>query len=201
MGADVYLTSRQRQRVAAWQPMFDLAVEARNAAYLTSEMIESLRESAKMRASEMGEQSEIAQQMMRLVETLTRGGGHLTDKRRGEIAQELVELAYGQLYHEDCYFRDSYNCTNLLWRMGLDYWHYVRIELLGEGDSMSVANMRQFREDIATRTITPVGLLPGDEHLTGGGAVWDTYFTEQRARLMALLDKAIGLGEPLVFSV
>lgn len=39
--------------------------------------------------------------------------------------QRKVEEYYGKLYGEG-YFRDSYNVSNLLWRLGLDYWGWFQ---------------------------------------------------------------------------
>jgi phosphopentomutase len=37
--------------------------------------------------------------------------------------QRKVEEAYAKMYSAG-YFRDSYNNSNLLWKLGLDYWEW-----------------------------------------------------------------------------
>jgi hypothetical protein len=44
-----------------------------------------------------------------------------TTNGRKEYYQGKVEEYFGKMYSEG-YFRDSYNDSNLLWKLGLDYW-------------------------------------------------------------------------------
>lgn len=198
MGADVYLNSVYEQTKQAWEPLFDLAVRARDVSHMNDELKALVTSEVKGRAAELeASKPDLAKQMMATLEGW-RGGG------RVEKMQVLVSLAYELMYSKG-YFRDSYNQTNLLWRLGLSYWKDLEGWLDGEGH-MSIANMRAFADIIKGGDIVPVGKMEGDERLiedTDGyrASDWQAYFEGKRRDLLELLATAIKKREPLYFSV
>lgn len=196
MGADVYLRSVSDAAEKAWKPLFDLAVKARDADRLGANVKLRVIEEVKGRAAEVhATDLALSERLMETIYLL----GQKSRAERKEAMQSLVRLAFDQMNAKG-YYRDSYNQSNLLWRLGMNYWGYIN-ELLDGSCLMSVANMRKLANDIKHATIIPAGQMKGDEHLSGILAEWDTYFAEKKADLLALMQQAIDKKEPLYWSV
>lgn len=106
-------------------------------------------------------------------------------------AQDAVHEAHDAMYAEG-YFRDSYNLTSVLWRLGLSWWNDV-IPMLDDDGNLTGDNLTKFRTMVADAKYEPVTETPNEESIEE----WNKYYTEKRARLLAFLDKAIELGEPI----
>lgn len=196
MGADVYLRSVSDAAEKAWKPLFDLAVKARDADHLGTHIKLRVIEEVKGRAAEVhATDLALSERLMETIYLL----GQKSRAERKEAMQSLVRLAFDQMNAKG-YYRDSYNQSNLLWRLGMNYWGYIN-ELLDGSCLMSVANMRKLANDIKHAAIIPAGQMEGDERLTGILAEWDTYFAEKKADLLALMQQAIDKKEPLYWSV
>lgn len=196
MGADVYLRSVSDEAERAWKPLFHLAVKARDADRLGANVKRRVIEEVKGRAAEVyASDLALSTRLMETIHLL----GQKSRAERKEAMQTLVTLAYDQMNARG-YYRDSYNQSNLLWRLGMNYWGYIN-ELLDGSCLMSVANMRKLADDIKHATIIPTGQMEGDERLTGGAEEWDVYFLQKKADLLALMEQAIAKKEPLYWSV
>lgn len=196
MGADVYLRSVSNAAEQAWKPLFDLAVKARDADRLGTHVKLQIITEVKGRAAEVhATDPALSERLMETIHML----GQKSRAQRRESMQTLVMLAFDQMNAKG-YYRDSYNQSNLLWRLGMNYWGYIN-ELLDGSCLMSVANMRKLADDIKHATIIPAGQMEGDEHLSGILSEWDTYFAEKKADLLALMQQAIDKKEPLYWSV
>ena len=171
MGADIYLRSVNGLAKAEWQPKFHAAVALRDARY-------------------------------------PRGG-------EGTPEQPAVDEAYEAMYASG-YFRDSYNATALLGLLGMSWWAAARGPdeqgwEIDENREMPIESMRAFRNALLAREVTDADMVAWETENrsratiepTGenGVAGWRAWFEGQRLRLIALLEQAIALGEPLYCSV
>lgn len=115
--------------------------------------------------------------------------------------------------HEGCYFRDSYNCSNLLWCYGLSYWRSFskfisedgRLNL--EGAEWLLRILKENPFPIDTKYILEKK-EPGGESFFGLNEEdawkpqqWVDYFIQKRKDMIAFLEKAIELKEEIYWSV
>lgn len=126
--------------------------------------------------------------------------------KEAEEAQKEVSKYYDLMYSEG-YFRDSYNGSNVLNRLGLSWWQDV-IPLCTEDKELKGNNLARFREMVATAELA----LPSKKELEEGGAPvaeegedslaeWHKYFAEKRQELLAFLDQAIALNTAIYCSL
>jgi len=118
---------------------------------------------------------------------------------KAEAAQALVERYYDRMY-ADGYFRDAYNATGILRRLGLSWWRDV-IPLCTQAQKLRQDKLRQFREMVAHAPLhLPTREELKQEHatVTESGAdsleAWHRYYRERRDQLLAFLDRAIALN-------
>lgn len=177
MGADIYLQSVNDKARAKWEPLFKAAVAKRDS---------FPRDSAEAMA-----------------------------------AQEAVEEAFDGMNGEG-YFRDSYNATSLFGFLGWSWWNAAGVggqkpdhKWSINGDSkMSVRSMTALRNALTERgeiTLADAqawrvqqerGRFPPCFTEPGNGVEdWRQMFEAKRLRLIAMLDQAIVLKEPLYCSV
>jgi hypothetical protein len=124
------------------------------------------------------------------------------DEQAKEQAQKLVEQAYDQMYTDDCYFRDSYNGTGVLSRLGLSWWNDLRYDLEETEDcdvNVSADACRQFLEKVraaSLESVTEESLRANHCRLDADNTVedWRRFFEEKRQRLIAFLERAIENG-------
>lgn len=117
-------------------------------------------------------------------------------------AQKLVDEAYEHRWGGDHYFRDSYNSTSILWRLGLSWWKDLEYDEYNEATEINVGpeKCRQFLEKVQSAPFT----LPTKEELEqrhakvddGENSVeeWHKFYTDKRDRLVAFLKRAIENG-------
>jgi hypothetical protein len=117
-------------------------------------------------------------------------------------AQKLVDEAYDHRWGGDHYFRDSYNSTSVLWRLGLSWWNDVEYDITDEDADINVspAACRRLLDKIEA---APFTLPTRDELIRAHAKVdddentvesWHKYYTEKRGRLVAFLKRAIENG-------
>ncbi len=177
MGADIYLRSVNNAARAKWEPIFKAAVAKRD--------------------------------------SFPRGSAE------ADAAQEAAEEAYEGLFGEG-YFRDSYNATSLFGFLGISWWNAAGFggqardhawSINGKAE-MSVRSMTALRRYLADHgEITPEeatawrrerersAFPPCFEEPENGLDRWREMFERKRHDLIALLDQAIALKEPLYCSV
>lgn len=115
-------------------------------------------------------------------------------------AQKLVDEAYEHLWGGDHYFRDSYNSTSVLWRLGLSWWKDLQPDVEDSDINISPERCREFLEKVQGAPFT----LPTRQELIANHAKvddgensvegWHKYYTEKRDRLIAFLKRAIENG-------
>ncbi len=119
--------------------------------------------------------------------------------KEAQAAQAEVERYY-ELMFSAGYFRDSYNATGVLWRLGLSWWEDV-IPLLTQTQKLRQDRLRKFRDMVAKAPLN----LPTKEELEAQHAQvgengedslesWHRYYREKRDELLAFLDQAIALN-------
>jgi hypothetical protein len=125
---------------------------------------------------------------------------------RWKEAQARVEEYHDAMYSKG-YFRDSYNCWNMLWTLGLSWWQDVG-KLLDTDGILSGNNLIKFREMV----VNAEQVLPGKDYFekynltiteTGENSLPEIhkFFITRRQALLDFLDEAISLGEPIICSV
>ena len=108
------------------------------------------------------------------------------------------------------YFRDSYNESNVLWRLGLSYWQLENQIPIGKIKSgLTPKQVRIFKEEIEKHK--PVMEKFFKEELTEdwlkanncqtGVAGWIKWWTERYDKLIKFLDHAIELKSGIRWSV
>jgi hypothetical protein len=128
------------------------------------------------------------------------------DSKEREQAQAEVEK-YDELLYSDGYFRDSYNVTSVLWRLGLSWWQDVQPMCTRAGFLRS-ERLRRFREMVANAELRPATREELEEHEatveeTGENSVeeWHKYYVERRQKLVTFLDQAIALRARILCSL
>ena len=119
-------------------------------------------------------------------------GDAIAARNAGTGTQKEVEAAWRKLYPKEGYFRDSYNDSNLLWTMGLDYWKWFA-KMLDEEGMLSVENAKLVRDEVLSREMTKIPEWEDEDARA--------YFTEKRTRFIAFLERAIELNEPIYCSI
>jgi DNA-binding SARP family transcriptional activator len=111
--------------------------------------------------------------------------------------QEKVMQAYNAMYAEG-YYRDPYNDTTFLNKLGLSWWRDV-IPMLDDDGNMPIEQARKFREQVATLPLieSEIATVFADEPRE---RVREYYETDRKI-LVALLDESIALNEPLHMSL
>ena len=116
--------------------------------------------------------------------------------REFKTAQQEVVRYYDLMYSQG-YFRDSYNVTNVLNRLGLSWWKDV-IPLCSEDKKLHPEKVQAFRDMVATAKLE----LPSKSDIVGQGgtvksrgenslAEWHAYFIDKQTALLSFLDQAI----------
>ena len=122
--------------------------------------------------------------------------------KEAQVAQREVTKYYDLMYSEG-YFRDSYNATSVLWRLGLSWWADVT-PLCTKNRKLRHDKLRQFRDMVANAKLEfppkeEIEKHSGkvDEQGENSLAEWHNYYAEKRAALLAFLDKAIEANSPV----
>jgi hypothetical protein len=123
-------------------------------------------------------------------------------RRAQKAAQARVEAAYDRMYGQG-YFRDSYNPSSLAWALGISWWRDV-VPQLDDESMLSVELTRVLRERIAAATVAPdeeqlANCLKFEDMKSRDDVV--AYFEKERKALLAFLDTAIELNEPIYCSL
>lgn len=127
-------------------------------------------------------------------------------------AQKLVEYFYGAM-NEDGYFRDSYNATSIMGRLGLSWWRDVgaildRYEVDEDQDwNLPIDGVRELLSMVESAQLS----IPTREDLEKDHArvddgenspeAWGAFYTEKHKRLIAFLRQAIEMDAPLYCSI
>ena len=122
------------------------------------------------------------------------------DNEAKMAAQKLVVEAYNKLY-SDGYFRDSYNSTSVLRRLGLSWWQDLEYDIDAEesGNNISAEACQRFLDKVLAADLN----LPAREELIANNAkvdsvntveAWHEFYRDKRERLIKFLQQAIEHG-------
>lgn len=136
----------------------------------------------------------------------------LRDAARDDVAkaaaQKLVDEAYDHRWGGDHYFRDSYNSTSVLWRLGLSWWNDMEYDVKYDEETDSYPGGVNVSADACRRFLDRIEAapfkLPTREELIENNAKvdddensvesWHKFYTEKRGRLVVFLKRAIENG-------
>jgi len=127
------------------------------------------------------------------------------NSERRAFCQAKVSLYCNKMY-ERGYFRDSYNSSSVMWRLGLSWWEDIG-KMIDSESNLTVEKARELRDIVAT---TPLTLAKSVEELKEAhcgieGMVdpvkeWNDYFKDKKLQFIDFLDEAIRLREPIYCS-
>lgn len=111
-----------------------------------------------------------------------------------------------------CYYRDSYNCSNLLWLLGLSYWEIDRERTFDfhKNGNLSVKGVRQLlnciheKKDEFNRLLKNIPELKrklGEFCDTSDMDGWVDYFQKKYVRFETFLNRALEVKSSIVWSV
>ena len=124
---------------------------------------------------------------------------------RKDKAQEKVNKYYNLMYSEG-YYRDSYNVTSVMWCMDLSWWQDVG-KLLNKKSELSPTKAKKLLKMVWEREVKPA---TAEEIKEKYGTVddgenspekWLECWQRQRLELIAFLQEAIRLNEPIYCSI
>lgn len=181
MGADLYIEVLHEQHRAKTELAFQKAVTARDK--------HAKQHGCDLRWTDKEEQTSDCPRLVKL--------------------QAAVSKAYDAMTSDDPgYYRDSYNNSNLLWRLEYQngdgpnsYWQDIKTDRNG---NMSVRRAKAWLKAVKGARIRKVG--EGESEVGASWASqltpeqrkeWDDYFTEKKAKLEAFLQRAIDLKQPI----
>lgn len=124
------------------------------------------------------------------------------NSRKARAAQKVVTKYYDLMYSKG-YFRDSYNVSNVLNRLGLSWWVDVK-PLCTRDRKLCDEQLRKFRDMVASAKLS----LPSRQELKKQGgivedtganslAAWHKYFAREQTALLAFLNQAIELDSAI----
>jgi hypothetical protein len=116
-----------------------------------------------------------------------------------KAAQEEVDRCYDFLYPAEFYFRDSYNATSVMWRLGLSWWRDVEPDIKDEDSPVNCSpgyclKLADLIEGRTLQLITPEEFKAdfdnGEDTLEG----WNQYFQDKHKALVRFLRTAAHHG-------
>lgn len=123
-----------------------------------------------------------------------------------EMLQHAVEAAHGAIYNNPGYFRDSYNGTSVAWLMGLSWWRDV-IPMLNKEGQLTPGKAKLLLERVRAAEVRfrTEEELKADHCAVDDGdnspESWHKAKLEHKAELVAFLERAIELNEPIACSL
>jgi hypothetical protein len=188
MGADLYIKSINEKCVAKAEPKFRDAVAKRDKAIYNLQR---------------------AQKLLYCQATIDKL------QKAKDKAQETVEKWFEAMY-ETGYFRDSYNSSSILWRLGLSWWEMADVNIdstvknrepynkvwINRQDFMPITAVRNLLKIVKETELEPVDAeWIREKGIEDTPKEWNDYFTEKKARFEAFLQQAIDLKEAIRCSV
>jgi hypothetical protein len=113
--------------------------------------------------------------------------------------QQEVYLYYDKI-DERAYFRDPYNSSSLLWKLGMSWWTDVADKWVNDG-YMPIKHAKEFLKTLKEKEVP----APNDLDLTNctvddgnnSREVWHKGFCERKKALEEMVEESIKLKEPL----
>jgi hypothetical protein len=135
-----------------------------------------------------------------------------TEKEK-EKARAKTDLYYEKMY-SDGYFRDSYNCTSLMWQYDLSWWSDMGNGVRIKGGEMAPGACKKLLTDLDARKSVfeaNLALLAAgkarhfdyaDDYKTKEGRQrWVAFFIQKDEQFKKFLRKAIELNSPIDCSI
>lgn len=122
-----------------------------------------------------------------------------TSKEEKAFFQEAIDEAYNNLFPSNAYFRDSYNPSSLLDKLGLSWWADV-IPMLEEG-YLPIERAKEFLMILENITLNEEKVLEAALDFQKSFEEMIKYFHEKKENLMNLLRESIELNEPIYCSL
>jgi len=125
------------------------------------------------------------------------------DDTRKKVCQDKVSLYHDKMY-ERGYFRDSYNSTSLMWRLGLSWWEDIG-KMLDKDGNLTVEKAQELRDIVAglpVKYTTLQELKDGHCNVDSPNAEkeWNDYYNKKKQDFLDFLDEAIRLRQPIYCS-
>lgn len=125
------------------------------------------------------------------------------DDTRKKECQDKVSLYHDKMY-ERGYFRDSYNSSSLMWRLGLS-WGKDICKMLDDKGNLTVEKAQELRDIVAGLPIkyaTLQELKDGHCNVDSPSAEkeWNDYYNKKKQDFLDFLDEAIRLRQPIYCS-
>lgn len=107
---------------------------------------------------------------------------------------------------EPGYFRDSYNNTSIMWRLGLSWWQLAGvggadqakgIQLIDDDGHMSLVSIKMLRDAVVAAPVKLLDRASGDDsewlsRLTDKEVIsWNKFFATRKRKLVAFLNSAL----------
>lgn len=196
MGADLYIKSITEPARKKYEPRFNKACAARDAHIEQRQRLEQVLATFKNSgATSLPSIAKQAKGIRQLLETI---------KAQIVAAQKEVERYYSLMNGRGGYFRDSYNGSSVLWRLGLSWWKDCK------GGTMKSKDLADFAVRVEKAKLEPVtaeelkemGCKVDDGE--NSPAVWNKHFRNKKRRLVWFLKRAArhaALGEEVYFSL
>ena len=182
MGADLYINKLFQANQAKYEPIFQRWVAVRQS--LEMSLPASLQQGQyKAKGIQLTPDQKI------IVEKI-------------KWAQKKVSYIYDKMYSVG-YFRDSYNSTSILNRLGLSWWQDVSGKLTNKKGDMTPTKAKIFLAQLKAAKLDPVTAKSlKAEHCTvddneNSPEAWNKMFKRKRARLIRFVEIAIKLKTPI----
>ena len=139
----------------------------------------------------------------------------LEEGKERDKAQENVSKYYDKMFSEKGYFRDSYNCSSIMWQYDMSWWSdmgngaYINDEGEMTPDSIyKLIELLDLRKKIFEENLQSI-LKGTNEHLDNasdsktesGRKDWVKYFREKDKSFRAFLKNALDLEECIYCSI
>lgn len=193
MGADLYIMSLNNQAREKYESKWDKAVKERDSLFKLNPELGSLAISYTVGYTEVS-----PRQL-----TLISKDKELFDKM--VKIQNKVVLYYNKMNSEG-YFRDSYNVSSIMSRLGLSWWKDV-VPLKNKKGEISVRNCKKLLamvEDANLHLPTKEELIASNARIDDDEysvAEWHKLFKKRKQMLVKFIKLAIELDEPIVASL
>lgn len=119
-----------------------------------------------------------------------------------KIYQKQVSEAYENMSPEEGYFRDSYNTTSVLARVGLSWWADV-VPMQDDNGNLTPDALTHLADLIEKAEINPLTQEEFDKNCDKSETIesWNAYFATNRDRLVKFLRSAAEANEPVYASL
>tara|TARA_R100001244_G_scaffold13417_1_gene15171 strand:+ start:318 stop:767 length:450 start_codon:yes stop_codon:yes gene_type:complete len=118
----------------------------------------------------------------------------ITDRTSEEyrLYQDRASGIYNQMNPDSCYFRDSYNVSNVLWALGLSWWEDVIPMLTNDG---------MLKPEKAKALIGMINDADFKDLPKEIEDIDENYFSEKRNTLVKFLQRSVDGGESVECSL